>query len=252
MVSIDIVLVEPLYDGNIGFVARVMKNFGFSRLVLVNPCDIGDDAFARAAHARDVLENAERLSLDEVFERSDRTVATTGAHSKSVCHPMRVPLHPPKELKERIGGLEGRVAILFGRENWGLSNEEVAQCDLVCTIPASHDYPIMNLSHAVGIVCYELAALPPPEYRMAGRSDMEYLYRHIGRFLDAIEHPAYKRKNTLLMMRRILGRANLTSREASTLHGLLRRAEIRILGREPDPITENDNDIMGEDEEVRT
>ncbi|MEN6610296.1 MAG: RNA methyltransferase [Methanoregulaceae archaeon] len=256
MPEVDIVLVEPIYDGNIGFASRVMKNFGFSHLVLVNPCEIGDDAIARAAHAQDVLQGAERLTLDEVMKRSDLTIASTGALARSVCHPMRVPLHTPRELRSCIEDIDGRVSILFGRENWGLNNEEVSRCDLVCTIPTSAGYPILNLSHAVGVICYELANLPPPEYRMATRGDMEYLYLHLDKFLDALDHPEYKRKNTLLMMRRILSRAKLTTREASTLHGLLRRAEIRILGREPDPlypgsVPYSDNDNIPDDEEIR-
>jgi len=236
MPSVDIVLVEPIYEGNIGFVARVMKNFGFSNLVLINPCEIGEEAVARASHARDVLRSAERISLEEVFARSEVTVATTGALAKTACHSMRAPLHTPAGLRDRVSGAGGRVSILFGRENWGLNNDEVSRCDIICTIPTTPEYPILNMSHAVGIICYELAHLAPPEYRMASREDMEYLYLHFDRFLDAIDHPAYKRRNTLLMMRRIFGRAMLTSREASTLHGLLRRSEIHILGREPDPL----------------
>lgn len=256
MPAVDIVLVEPMYDGNIGFAARVMKNFGFSHLVLVNPCGIGDDGIARASHAKDVLEGAERLTLDEVMERSDLTVATTGALARSACHPMRAPLHTPRELRDCIRDIDGRVSILFGRENWGLNNDEVARCDLVCTIPGAAEYPILNLSHAVGIVCYELANLPPPEYKMATREEMEYLYLHLDKFLDTLDHPAYKRRNTLIMMRRIFGRSKLTAREASTLHGLLRRAEIRILGREPDPllpgnVPEIDSDNLPDDEEIR-
>ena len=165
---------------------------------------------------------------------------------------MRVPLHTPGELRTCIEKLDGRVSILFGRENWGLNNDEVAKCDLVCTVPTSEEYPILNLSHAVGVICYELANLPPPEYKMATRGEMEYLYLHLDKFLDSLEHPEYKRDNTLLMMRRILSRAKLTAREASTLHGLLRRAEIRILGHEPEPLPPmpslNDTDNFSEDE----
>jgi TrmH family RNA methyltransferase len=250
MPEIDIVLIEPIYDGNVGFAARVMKNFGFPRLVLVNPCRIGDEGIARAAHARDILEAAERCTLDEVIARSKIAVATTGALAKSVCHPMRVPLHTPKELRDRIGEIGGRVSILFGRENWGLNNEEMGRCDIVCTIPTSPEYPILNLSHAVGVICYELANLPVPAYRMAAREDMEYLYLHLNRFLETIGHPEYKRKNTLLLLRRILGRAALTSREASTLHGLLRRAELRIPGGESTPLKGNDNTNIEEGKDL--
>jgi TrmH family RNA methyltransferase len=228
MPEIEIVLVAPIYEGNVGFAARVMKNFGFCRLVLVDPCVIGEEASARAAHAQDVLKNAEVCTIEDVFSRSSIVVATTGAVSKSVCTPMRMPFYSPGELREHIAKLDGRIAILFGRENWGLSNEEVKRSDIVCTIPTSPAYPILNLSHAVGIVSYELASLPRPEYRLASPYEMGHLYRHIDRYLDAIHHPRFKRENTMIMIRRILGRANLTTREASTLHGLLRRSQWHI------------------------
>lgn len=225
MPEIAIILVAPLYEGNVGFTARVMKNFGFSRLVLVNPPPLGDEAVARASHARDVLEGAERCTLDEVFARSPVTVATTGEVSKSICTSMRMPYFSPAELRLMVEDLEGRVSILFGRENWGLSNEEIRRCDVICTIPTSREYPIINISHAVGVVAYELAHLPRGAWRVADRVEMESFYAHIECFLDRIDHPDYKRENTMVMMRRIFGRTALTPREVSILHGILRRTE---------------------------
>ena len=228
MPEIDIVLVAPLYEGNVGFAARVMKNFGFARLVLIDPCKLGNEAKARASHAQDILLNAEVCTIEDVFARSSIVVATTGQVSKSVCTPMRMPFYSPRELQERIGAAEGRISILFGRENWGLNNDEVKKSDIICTIPTADEYPILNLSHAVGIVCYELANLPSTEYRLASPYEMGHLYRHIDRFLDSVHHPAFKRENTMIMIRRILGRAGLTTREASTVHGLLRRTEWHV------------------------
>jgi TrmH family RNA methyltransferase len=228
MPEIDIVLVAPIYEGNVGFCARVMKNFGFSRLVLIDPCTLGNEAKARASHAQDLLAAAEVCTIEDVFSRSNIVVATTGTVSKSVCHAMRMPFYSPKELRERVRDADGRISILFGRENWGLNNEEVKRSDMICTIPTTEEYPILNLSHAVGVVCYELSNLPLPEIRLAPPQDMGYLYRHLDRYLDAIHHPAFKRENTMILLRRILGRANLTTREASTLHGLLRRSEWHI------------------------
>lgn len=224
MPDIDFVLVAPVYQGNVGFIARVMKNFGFFHLVLVDPCELGDEADARASHAQDVLRGAEICTINDVFNRSDIVVATTGSLSKSVCNPMRMPFYSPKELRERIKDVVGRISILFGRENWGLSNDEVKRSDIICTIPTSSSYPILNLSHAVGIICYELAGIPRGNYPLATRFELSHLYRHINEYLDIIHHPPHKRENTMLMIRRILGRANLTTREASTLHGLLRRS----------------------------
>jgi TrmH family RNA methyltransferase len=252
MPDIEIVLVAPLYEGNVGFAARVMKNFNFHRLVLVDPCPLAHEADARAAHARDVLKNAEVCTIEDVFARSNIVVATTGAVSKSVCTPMRMPFFTPKELREHIETLDGRISILFGRENWGLNNEEVKRSDIICTIPTSEDYPILNLSHAVGVICYELSNLPRPEYPLASPFEMGHLYRHFDRFLDAVGHPPFKRENTMTMIRRVLGRSNLTIREASTLHGLLRRAEWHIdpalLGRNKETVT----DDSSKDDETHT
>lgn len=233
MPEIDIVLVEPLYEGNIGFTARVMKNFGFFNLVLVNPsCSIGDEAVARASHARDVLQDARHCSLDDVFEGSNLVVATTGEVSKSVNTAMRMPYFTPSELRGMLSLVNGRVSVLFGRENWGLSNEEVKRSDIICTIPTSADYPILNISHAVGIICYELAHLPRGDYSLADRKRMEYLYRHISEFLDLVEHHEHKRENTMILIRRLLSRTMPTTREVSTLHGLLRRTEWHIRGKD--------------------
>jgi len=241
MPEIDIVLVAPLYEGNVGFAARVMKNFGFNRLVLIDPCPLGNESKGRASHAQDVLTNAERCTIEDVFARSSIVIATTGLVSKSVCHSMRMPFYSPRELRERIKDVDGRISILFGRENWGLNNEEVKRCDMICTIPTAEEYPILNLSHAVGVVCYELANLPLPSIALASPTDMGYLYRHVNRYLDTIHHPDFKRENTMVLLRRVLGRANLTTRELSTLHGLLRRSEWHI-----DPAV-LDRDISGDE-----
>jgi TrmH family RNA methyltransferase len=222
------VLVAPLYEGNVGFAARVMKNFGFVRLVLIDPCPLGNEADGRASHAYDVLHNAEVCTIEDVFARSSIVIATTGMVSKSVCHSMRMPYYSPREIRERIQEVDGRISILFGRENWGLNNDEVRRCDMICTIPTSEQYPILNLSHAVGVICYELSDLPLPCIALASPHDMSHLYRHINRYLDTIHHPQFKRENTMILIRRVLGRAHLTIREASTLHGLLRRSEWHI------------------------
>ena len=232
MPEVSIVLVQPLYEGNVGFTARVMKNFGFTRLVLVDPCPLGDDAIMRASHARDVLESARLMAIDEVYQEFDFVVATTGEVSKSVSTAMRMPYYAPAEVRDVVKDIDGAVAILFGRENWGLANRELNRADLICTIPTSTIYPILNLSHAVGIVCYELANLPRGTYPLAGSLEMESLYRHLDAFLDRIDHPDFKRENTMNLLRRVFGRTKLTTREVSTLHGLMRRAEWHMENKE--------------------
>jgi len=229
MPDLEFVLVEPLYEGNIGFAARVIRNFGFDNLTLINPPELTVEARARASHAFDTLANARVCSsVEEVIETSNLVVATTGALSLSVTTAMRMPYYTPRELATMLEGTEGRISILFGRENWGLSNEEVEKADIICTIPTDPGYPIVNISHAVGIVAYECANIPRGEYPLASRIELDSLYDHFSRFLDNIDHPNYKRNNTLTMIRRIFSRTMLTTREVTTLHGLMRRAEYHL------------------------
>lgn len=230
MPEVQVVLVNPLYEGNVGSVARVMKNFGHTRLALVDPCPLGNEARAMASHAQDVLANARRVTLEEVVAESALVIATTGEVAQSVCSPIRMPYFSPRELRDLVADVDGTVSVLFGRENRGLSNEELARAGVICTIPTSPLYPILNLSHAVGIVCYELAGLEPGTYALASPFEMECLYDHMAEFLDRIDHPVHKRHVTLLLARRVLSRAKLTIREASTIHGLLRRTEHRLDG----------------------
>jgi len=238
MPEIQVVLVNPLYEGNVGSVARVMKNFGFFRLVLVDPCPLSGEARAMASHARDVLEEARYDTLERVVEESSLVVATTGEVARSVSSPIRMPYFSPRELRSMIAGVDGTVSVLFGRENCGLSNQELARAGIICTIPTSPLYPILNLSHAVGIICYELAGLERGTYALASPLELESLYAHIDRFLDRVDHPPHKREITLLLARRLLSRAMPTIREVSTIHGLLRRTEQRLGGAIP----RNDDD----------
>lgn len=230
MPEVQIVLVEPLYEGNVGSVARVMKNFGLSKLVLIDPCSLGNEARAMASHAQDLLDGARVCSLEEVYAQSALTIATTGEVSKTICNPMRMPYYEPSEIRSMIADIEGTISVLFGRENWGLNNSEVAASDLICTIPTSKEYPILNLSHAVGVICYELAHLPRGTYLLADRFERACLYEHISSFLDQIDHPPKKREVTMLLIRRLLSRTQLTPREVSIMHGLLRRTEWYLNG----------------------
>ncbi|MFW5852562.1 MAG: RNA methyltransferase, partial [Nanoarchaeota archaeon] len=144
--DIDIVLVEPEIAGNIGAVARVMKNFGFNSLVLVNPkCDPkSSEAVCRAKNAQDVLENLRTVgSIDELSY--NHKIGTTGKLGSDY-NISRSPT-TPSEFAEDIPS--GKTGIFFGRESHGLTNEEIVMMDFLLTIPSNPEYPILNLSHAV-------------------------------------------------------------------------------------------------------
>src|SRR6266571_432798 len=158
MPSIRIVLVEPKNEGNVGAIARVMKNFGVEDLVLVRPCPLGAEARQRAMHGVDVLGSARTVpDIEEATADVDLLVATSGVETSNEKRFARISI-PPRDLAARTSAMKGRVGILFGREDFGLRDEDIRACDLLVTIPASKSYPILNVSHAAAILLYELHA----------------------------------------------------------------------------------------------
>ena len=234
------VLVEPKSEENIGAVARVLKNFGFYNLYMVKPPGIGSKARSVASHARDLLARARIVSaIEEAVEDASIVVGTTSKRGISRSKQLRMGALTPYQLKERLKkeNKNGILALLFGREDIGLLNEELKRCDMVVSIPTSQDYPVMNLSHAVAVVIYELRNMntdtdtvsTSDAMKLASFEDKERLFRHIQTFLDEIEYKEHKKERTMLMLRRLLGRAELTTGEIQTLRGILRKAEWKIL-----------------------
>ena len=227
--DIRVVLVEPLYGGNVGSTARVMKNFGFSDLALVNPCEMGGEARAFAMHAREIMENASvHSTIQDAVAGSNLVIAATGNPGVRVEKHIRMPPHSPKSVKQLLTGKSASVSILFGREDKGLSNDELKLCDIIMSIPTSPDYSSMNLSHSVAVVLYELSDLEAGSIKLAQHLDLDLMYGHITELLEEIDYPVHKKDKTILMIRRILGRARLTSREVQTIRGLIRRIQYRL------------------------
>lgn len=227
--DVRVVLVEPLYQGNVGSVTRVMKNFGFSDLVLVNPCKLEGEARAMSSHARDILESAHiTSSLTEAIEGANIVIGTTGIIGSKIYEHIRMPFYVPRELKEKLAGMDGTVAILFGREDQGFNNDELKGCDMILTIPTSDIYPIMNLSHAVGIVLYEMSDIEAGDRPLAEGFDLGLLHEHLEELMEDVEYPAHKKDKTMLMFKRIFGRAQLIPREVQTLRGVIRRIQRKM------------------------
>ncbi|MCD5424891.1 MAG: RNA methyltransferase [Methanosarcinaceae archaeon] len=225
---IKIILVEPLYQGNVGSVARVIKNFGFNELILVNPCVLEGESRAMSAGASDILNNARTVeSISDAIGSANIVIGTTGIKSSKYDEHIRMPYYSPESIREKLKGIDGTIAILFGREDCGLTNEELKLCDMISIIPASIIYPIMNLSHAVCIMLYELSKHDNAiqnEMPLADKFDLELLYEHIYGLMGHIEYPIHKKDKTMLMLKRIFGRAQLLPREVQTLHGIIRKS----------------------------
>ncbi len=231
-----IVLVEPHYGGNIGSVARLMQNFGFRDLVLVNPLanPLGDEAMRWSVHAKHVLESARVVKkIEEAIKDCAIVAATTAKPGPKMVR--RTPL-TPREFAEKYAEYwqsEECVAILFGREPSGLTNEELELADIAVTIPTSQEYPAMNLSHSVAVILYELAMqrrdLRLQSYDPPRRESYELAERIFQRFIDTIgrQNP----KETMNAFKAILRRGAKTDKELRAVIGVLSEIEKRWLGR---------------------
>ncbi len=225
MVNFSIILVEPQSPGNIGAVARLMRNFSIEELYLVNPVEINDEAKARAMHAKYVLEKAKIFEdYKELVSKFDMVIGTSGIDTKKEKKFIRK-AETPEEFAESVSGLKGNIALVFGREDKGLNNQELKSCDRLIRIPASKEYPILNLSHAVCVILYELFK-KEEDYVIqrngtpSDESERVRLMRSFSKILAESNYPEHKHEKTEVMFRRILGRASTTKWEYHRLMGV--------------------------------
>lgn len=226
MAKITVLGVELANPGNIGAIARAMQNFGLENLILINPkCDyLSKEALDRATHAKPILQNAERLpSLKEAKNKFDTLVATT-ARIGTDYNIQRTPLSP-EQFAKMINKL-GNVGIILGREDHGLSNEEVSLCDFIVTIPSAKKNVPMNVSHAASIIFYEIFKNNEnKEYiAMATGKEKAALLNLINSSLDKMEFSTKEKRETQRKLWvRIVGKSMLTKREAFGLCGFFRK-----------------------------
>lgn len=242
--DITFILVRPRYPGNIGAAARAIKNMGFSKLHLVQPAVPPTDLEAK----RLAVGAAPLLKKARVFETIEAT--TKGMHflvgTSRRTGKYRNDFIPLPSLKEKIPAGQ-KIGILFGAEERGLTNRELAHCNLVTTIPADPKFPSLNLAQAVMVVGYQLRLdLSPalsfvrrgrfPDFPLLtkegvrGRSDLasveqiEGMYQHLEKMLDQVGF--FPHKNAFHMMRtlrQLFGRTGMTEREVRVIRGICRQ-----------------------------
>jgi tRNA/rRNA methyltransferase len=228
---ITVVLLEPEHPGNIGAIARAMQNFGVSSLFIVNPkCDhLSEEAKQRSVHATGILKKAKTGSLLEL-KKFDIIIGTT-ARLGTDYNIRRSPLLP-SELARKLNTIDlkkRKVALVFGRESTGLSNNEIALCDFLVTIPTDKSYPSLNVSHAVAVILYELTkenigteTIQP--YPPITAREKEELFKIIDARLDETTFPTKEKRETQKkVLRHIIGKAMLTKREAFALFSFLKK-----------------------------
>jgi TrmH family RNA methyltransferase len=232
----SVAVVDAETPGNVGTIARAMRNFGLADLYLVDPPELDPEgeAYGFAGAAReDVLPGAREVSFDFLVEQF-HTVGFTAVTNEDATKHVRYPFATPAELAEDLRGVDAATCLVFGRERVGLTNRELARLDQVASIPASDDYPVLNLGQAATVALYELRELSLEESQLPERTDraeeraIEGLHDQFADFLEAVGHPEEKRPKAGRLWRRLLGRAHPTGREVRTLRGVFRKASQRL------------------------
>ncbi|BDI19045.1 tRNA (cytidine/uridine-2'-O-)-methyltransferase TrmJ [Nostoc cf. commune SO-36] len=231
LAGLRIVLVEPAGAINIGAIARVMKNFGLYNLVLVNPqCDpLSSEALMMAVHGQEIIESAVLVpTLPEALHGCVRAIATTGR-----VRSLETPLENPRTaLPWLLEEPEKPSALIFGREDRGLSNEELNYAQRFVGIPTSPDYVALNLATAVAICCYELSQCAQPDTQTLPQTELapievvEGYYQQLEALLLKIgyvyPHTAASRMGKF---RQLYNRAHLKNKEVAMLRGILQQVE---------------------------
>lgn len=225
--NIDIVLVGSLYPGNIGSVARAMNNMGMSRLTLVNPqCQVDEQSYGMATHAKKILKNLNIVTtVREAIAGSGYVFGTTARSRRwrNIVNPKEMAQHALSVLQTN------RIAILFGPEDAGLTNEDLELCNEVVTIPTARGAKSMNVSHAVLVSCYEFycaAQLPlgPERIELAPTKEVEDMYDHMENALLKIGFLNLQNPGHFMgRFRRIFTRAGLTGTDVNYIRGVFRQ-----------------------------
>lgn len=230
LAHVRIVLCQTSHPGNIGAAARAMKTMGLSRLLLVNPKRFPDaEAEAMASGATDILANAQVCATLEEALAGCALVIGMSARKRGLSHEL---LSARKAATEALmNAMDHPVALVFGAEMSGLSNDELIRCQRLAMIPANPEYSSLNLAAAVQVMSYELrvAALsgqsspPGAAFPAAGHDDIEGFYRHLEQTLIEIGflNPAMP-KRLMARLRRLFSRTRLEKEEVNILRGILK------------------------------
>ncbi|TPE47407.1 RNA methyltransferase [Maribrevibacterium harenarium] len=232
--KIKIVLVNTSHPGNIGGAARAMKNMGLSQLVLVEPkCFPSDEAVSRASGATDILEQAIVVSTLEEAVADCQLVIGTSARERHIPWP----LVDPRQAAELVFTEQLQTAFVFGREDRGLTNEELQRCHYHVHIPSVEGFSSLNLAAAVQVIAYELrmkqlSLLDKPivsskwDVPAATTEQIEYLLNHLETVLGDIEFLDPKApRQVMTRFRRLYQRAQLDQQEVGMLRGMLTAME---------------------------
>jgi len=245
-----VMLVKPEHAANIGSIARIMANFDFGKLVIFNPIERTENIFKYqtqgfAMHGKDILMEAKVIDVEEKenhlsdlksrLDQFDLVLATT-AKGKRYDNIKRLAIFPedltiPNSVKPL------KIVLLFGRESRGLTNDEISLADILLRIPTGENYPTLNLSHACGIILYEIfkktnlltIGRGKKPVLLASREDRQILYKNINIILDKLKIRIHRKENVYMAFKNILERAFMSKKELTLMSGIFSKLD-RFIG----------------------
>ena len=223
-----VILVEPEYGLNIGYVARTMKNFGINKLYITGRREIPKSAFRFSSHARDILEKAILVdNFQDLMGEFDFIIGTTARIATRSANIIRKAIIPEEAVK--FIHKFNKIALVLGRDTIGLKNEELALCDIVVTIPTGTSYTTLNISHALAILLYTFTK------RMTGKRDMvpskkerNQLITYVNSLMEEIGFPKYRRLRVIKTFNKIAISTELRKEDMTTILGFFRRVLINL------------------------
>ena len=237
----SVILNMPEHAANIGAIARLMKNFNFEHLIIYNPNEEVEKIRSYhtqgfAMHGKEILFNAEIITIENQFDhlsgfkalmnRFDIKIAST-AKGKHYTNIRRLATFP-EELTLPISEKPLKIALVFGRESHGLTNDEIEMADLILRIPSDEDYPTLNLSQACGIILYEIykkihileigRGLKP--VLLANKKDKQMFYNLINNLITNLRIRTYRKENVFFAFKNIFERAFVSEKELNLISGV--------------------------------
>ena len=233
---VQIVLVETSHPGNIGSVARAMKNMGLSRLALISPKKFPhDEATALAGNAVHVLEQAQVFSSIEAAVKNSKIIFATSARERTIEWPVASAKDAAQEINQ-LAAENIEVSILFGREDRGLTNEELQLSNKHLIIPADPEYPVLNIAMSTQVVCYELYQASHNEPIGPWQDFPEYTSQELQHLIEHFNETVFKLdlidpknpKQILTRMERMFRRLYPDQMEGNFLRGFLKAVNNKI------------------------
>lgn len=241
-----IILVRPENSENVGSIARIMANFDFEKLVIFNPIEHVENIFSYhthgfAMHGKEILMNAKVIELIEkdnhiselkkYLDKFDIVLATT-SKGKRYSNIQRLAIFPEK-LTLPFSPKPLKIAILFGRESRGLDNEEIGLVDVILRIPTGSSYPTLNLSHACGIILYEIfkkvnkvnIGRGKNPVLLASRENRQSLLKIVEELIEKLKVRNHKKEKVYFAFRNVFERAFMSRKESSLIIGIFSKLE---------------------------